>query len=84
MTMTDIQTQGGFAGDPAAALDVAGTSGCCGNPPTATLTLPDPGQSVAAGASPCCGTAADAAVAGACCGASAKAEAVASGAGCCG
>jgi hypothetical protein len=67
MTMTDIQSQGGFAGDPAAAL-----------------TLPDPDQSAAAGAAPCCGTAAEAIEAGACCGASAKAEAVASGAGCCG
>ncbi|WP_327001033.1 hypothetical protein OHA72_38700 [Dactylosporangium sp. NBC_01737] len=81
--MTDIQTQGGFAGDPAAALTVAGTGGCCGNPPQATLTLPDPGAS-AAGTSPCCGTAAEATQAGACCGTSAKVEAVASGAGCCG
>ncbi|MEV0136263.1 hypothetical protein AB0H83_48525 [Dactylosporangium sp. NPDC050688] len=78
--MTSTQTQGGFAGDPAAALDVAGTSGCCGNPPQAAApTLPDPRQ-----AAPCCGTAAEAAQAGACCGTSAKAEAVASGTGCCG
>ncbi|MEV0131739.1 hypothetical protein AB0H83_25170 [Dactylosporangium sp. NPDC050688] len=82
--MTGIQTRGGFTGDPAAALDVAGTSGCCGNPPTTTLTLPDPDQSAVAGASPCCGTIAEATEAGACCGTSAKAEAVASGTGCCG
>jgi hypothetical protein len=84
MTMTDTQTRGGFAGDPAAALTVAGTGGCCGNPPQATLTLPDPAEATAAAGSPCCGTTAEATGAGACCGASAKAEAVASGAGCCG
>ncbi|GAA1533035.1 hypothetical protein GCM10009827_058790 [Dactylosporangium maewongense] len=77
--MTSTQTQGGFAGDPAAALNVAGTSGCCGNPPQATLTLLEPASS-----GPCCGTTAEATEAGACCGTSAKAEAVASGAGCCG
>lgn len=82
--MTDTQTQGGFAGDPAAALDVSGTSGCCGNPAQSTLTLPDPAQSGAAVGSPCCGTTAEATETGACCGTSAKAEAVASGAGCCG
>ena len=67
--MTDTQTHGGFAGNPAAALDVAGTSGCCGNPPQATLTLPDPSRSPAdtaadaagaAAGSPCCGTTAEA------------------------
>jgi hypothetical protein len=84
MTMSDLQTQGGFAGDPAAALTAAGTGGCCGNPPQATLTLPDPGQPAAAAGSPCCGTAAEASEAGSCCGTSAKAEAVAAGAGCCG
>ena len=82
--MTDTQTQGGFAGNPAAALDVSGTSGCCGNPAQATLTLPDPAQSAAVDGTPCCGTTAEATEAGACCGASAKADAVASGAGCCG
>jgi hypothetical protein len=74
------ETTGGFAGDPAAALRVAGTDGCCGNPPTAVLDLPEP----AAGAAPCCGTAAEAAASQGCCGSAAKAEAVASGAGCCG
>jgi len=78
--MTDTQIQGGFAGDPAAALSVAGTGGCCGNPPQATLALPAPAQ--ASGV--CCGTTAEAAAEGACCGATAKAEAVASGSGCCG
>ena len=85
--MSDPQTQGGFVGDPAAALNVSGTSGCCGNPPRATLALPDPSRPAAAddaAGSPCCGTDAEAAQAGACCGTSAKAEAVASGAGCCG
>ncbi len=83
--MTDTQTQtpaqGGFAGDPAAALTASGTGGCCGNSPQATLTLPEPAS---AGGSPCCGPAVEATEAGACCGTSAKAEAVASGAGCCG
>jgi len=82
--MTETQTQGGFAGNPATALDVAGASGCCGNPAQATLTLPDPARSAAAAGSPCCGSTAEATEAGACCGTSAKAEAVASGAGCCG
>ncbi|GAA2641951.1 hypothetical protein GCM10010399_89780 [Dactylosporangium fulvum] len=62
---TSAPTVGGFAGDPAAALTVAGTSGCCGNPPAATLTLPEP----AATGSPCCGTTTEAATSGAgCCG----------------
>ena len=71
--------KGGFTGDPAAALTVAGTGGCCGNPPTATLDRPE-----VATDGTCCGTAAEAATAGACCGSAAKAEAIASGAGCCG
>jgi hypothetical protein len=74
-------TRGGFAGDPADALSVAGTSGCCGNPAQATITLPDPTD---AAASPCCGTATEAQNTGSCCGTTAKADAVASGAGCCG
>ncbi|MEV4139087.1 hypothetical protein AB0J72_43850 [Dactylosporangium sp. NPDC049742] len=73
-------TQGGFAGDPAAALTVVGTGGCCGNPPQATPDLPEPG----AASGPCCGTAAEAEADGACCGTGAKTESVASGAGCCG
>jgi hypothetical protein len=74
------ETRGGFTGEPAAALNVAGTSGCCGNPPTDTLDLPDP----AAGAAPCCGTAAEASASRSCCGTAVKADAVASGADCCG
>ena len=54
--MSDIQTPGGFTGDPTAA----------------------------AAAAPCCGTATDAAAEGSCCGSTAKADAVASGQGCCG
>jgi hypothetical protein len=79
--MSDVKAAGGFAGDPAAALSVAsGTSGCCGNP-ASTVALTDPATTEAA---PCCGTAADAQASGACCGSSAKADAVASGSGCCG
>ncbi len=78
--MSEIQTQGGFVGDPAAALTVTGSGGCCGNPPqTNNIVLPDATDTSAA---PCCGTEAQAA--GGCCGTSAKAEAVASGNGCCG
>lgn len=73
------EVKGGFTGDPAAALNIAGTGGCCGNPPTATLDLPDVDTE-----GPCCGTAAEATASGGCCGSTAKAEAVASGAGCCG
>jgi hypothetical protein len=76
--MSDIQTRGGFVGDPAA----AGSGGCCGNPPQATdILLPDPADATAA---PCCGTQAEAQAAGACCGTTARADAVASSAGCCG
>jgi hypothetical protein len=95
--MTDTHTQtaaqaatqtavpGGFAGDPAAALTVSGTGGCCGNPPQATLTLPEPVSTATdSAAGPCCGTTAEAKAEGACCGTTAKTEAVASGAGCCG
>ncbi|MBG0566607.1 hypothetical protein I4J89_34695 [Actinoplanes sp. NEAU-A11] len=78
---TTTTTAGGFAGDPAAALAVAGTSGCCGNSPQPGLALPEP---VDQGQSPCCGTTAEAQEAGSCCGAEAKQEAVATGQGCCG
>ncbi|MEH1129277.1 hypothetical protein [Micromonospora sp. CPCC 206061] len=81
-TQTPGRTPGAFVGDPAAALALTGSGGCCGNPPqTTTITLPDP---VSAEASPCCGTQAEAQASGGCCGTVAKAEAVASGAGCCG
>jgi hypothetical protein len=78
--MSDTQTSGGFTGDPSAALAVAGTGGCCGNPPQATLTLPE----TTGAAGPCCGTATEAAAEGSCCGSTAKADVVASGEGCCG
>jgi hypothetical protein len=76
--MADTQTRGGFSGDPAEALTVGGTSGCCGNPPQATLHLPGP--AVAA----CCGSAAEAAAENSCCGSTAKAAAVQAQQGCCG
>jgi hypothetical protein len=76
--MSDITRPGGFAGDPAAALSVAGTGSCCGNAPQATLVLSD------TDAGPCCGTAVEAQAANSCCGTSARADAVAAGAGCCG
>lgn len=79
--MSDTQTQGGFAGNPADALTVTGTGGCCGNPAQVTLSLPEPAETAAA---PCCGTAPEAAAEGSCCGGAAKADAVASGQGCCG
>ncbi len=78
--MSDTQTRGGFTGDPAAALAVAGTGGCCGNPPQATLTLPEPATS----RRPVLRHAAEAAAEGSCCGSAAKADAVAAGQGCCG
>jgi len=77
--MSDTEAPGGFTGDPIAALNVAGTGGCCGNPPQATLALPETTEA----AGPCCGTATEAAE-GSCCGSTAKADAVASGQGCCG
>jgi hypothetical protein len=78
--MSDTETRGGFAGDPAAALTATGTSGCCGNPPQAALTLPEP----AAVGGPCCGTTAAASAEGSCCGSEVKKQAVATGQGCCG
>lgn len=79
--MSDTQTHGGFTGDPAAALTVTGTSGCCGNPPQTTLALPEPATTAG---SPCCGTPAEATAEGSCCGSTAKTDAVAAGQGCCG
>jgi hypothetical protein len=72
-------TKGGFAGDPAEALTVSGTGGCCGNPAHTTLTLPEP-----ASGGTCCGTRAEAAAENSCCGSAAKSTAVAAGQGCCG
>jgi len=52
--MTGNENTGGFAGDPAAALTVAGSTGCCGNPAQATnITLPDPANPTSG---TCCGT----------------------------
>ena len=78
--MSETTTQGGFVGDPGAALSVGGTGGCCGNPPRATLSLPEPAGS----ATTCCGTVAEAQAEDSCCGSAAKAESTASGTGCCG
>ncbi|GIF07337.1 hypothetical protein [Actinoplanes siamensis] len=80
-TTSTTPATGGFTGDPAAALTVAGTGGCCGNPPQGSLTLPAPDAETSA---PCCGSTAEAQQAGSCCGTAAKQEAVASGQGCCG
>jgi hypothetical protein len=77
MSDTD-QVRGGFTGDPTQALSVASAGGCCGNPPQAVQPLSEP-----ASASTCCGTATEAAAEGSCCGSTAKADAVASGQGCC-
>ena len=74
------QVRGGFASDPAAALAVTGTSGCCGSPAQTTPALPDPGGS----GGTCCGTQAEAVAENSCCGSAAKADAVTSGQGCCG
>ncbi|MFC7535372.1 hypothetical protein [Actinoplanes sp. GCM10030250] len=79
-TNTAPAVGGGFTGDPAAALTVAGTGGCCGNPPQAGPALPEP----ATAGAPCCGTTAEARQAGSCCGTAAKQDAVAAGQGCCG
>jgi hypothetical protein len=80
MSFTET-SRGGFAGDPADALAVTGTSGCCGTSAQSTLALPDPAQS---GPVTCCGTPAEAAADLSCCGTAAKAEAVATGQECCG
>ena len=79
MSDTDTAGRGGFAGDPADALAVTGTGGCCGNPPQATLMLPEPATD-----GPCCGTQAEAKAESSCCGSAAKSTAVAAGQGCCG
>ncbi len=79
--MGDATVQGGFVGDPAAALSVTDVGGCCGHRNEGAGHGPvDSGGS----ASPCCGTPTEARAEGGCCGSPAKAQAVASGAGCCG
>jgi hypothetical protein len=80
--MSDTATpRGGFAGDPADALTVTGTSGCCGNPAQNSRTPPDPAET---GPATCCGTPTEAAAEQSCCGTTAKAQAVAAGQDCCG
>ncbi|MFF5297585.1 hypothetical protein [Paractinoplanes globisporus] len=71
--MNDTDTSGGFAVDPADALTVTGSDGCCGT----ALKLPAAGG-------PCCGTQAEASAESSCCGGAAKSTAVAAGQGCCG
>ncbi|GGN97416.1 hypothetical protein GCM10010112_89640 [Actinoplanes lobatus] len=79
-TTSTTPAAGGFTGDPADALTVAGAGGCCGNPAQTTLALPEPAAETAA---PCCGTTAEAGQDGSCCGAAAKRQAVDAGQGCC-
>jgi hypothetical protein len=79
MSDTGTTAVGGFVGDPADALNVTGTSGCCGNAPQTTRTLQEP-----ANGGPCCGTQAEAAAEKSCCGSAAKSTALAAGQGCCG
>jgi hypothetical protein len=77
--MSTETTAGGFVGDRAEAYaPAAATGGCCGSAPTAVASVAAPA------ADTCCGTAGAAQAEGACCAPAAKAEAVASGAGCCG
>lgn len=76
-TQTTGPAVGGFAGDPAEAFDPPAVESCCGSPATGT-------GSAGGQAEVCCGTAAEARASGGCCGEAAKAEAVASGTGCCG
>jgi hypothetical protein len=76
------KTTGGFAGDLAEAFAPAAGSGCCGSPAGHTDSPEDAGGE--SSVTPCCGTSEQSQAEGSCCGESAKAEAVASGAGCCG
>lgn len=78
-THTDIAGRGGFPGDPADALTVTGTGGCCGSTASTTLTLQEPATD-----DPCCGTRAEAQAESSRCGGAAKSTAVAAGQGCCG
>ncbi len=77
MTSETMQIQGGFLGDPAEAFNPPSSNGCCGSP--VRVRGPE-----AAGASTCCGTAAEAKAESSCCGSAAKEQAVSAGAGCCG
>ncbi|MEV4465163.1 hypothetical protein AB0J51_16250 [Micromonospora echinofusca] len=73
---------GGFTGDPAAALQVTGSGACCGSPAQAVGGILPPAGATADG-DPCCGTRHAAQAADSCCGSQAKADAVATGQGCC-
>ncbi|SCL71207.1 hypothetical protein GA0070606_5649 [Micromonospora citrea] len=79
----DTTAPGGFAGDPAAALQVTGSGACCGSPaqPVGGI-LPSTGDTGPADS--CRGTARAARTSDSCCGTGARADAVASGRGCCG
>jgi hypothetical protein len=75
---------GGFTGNPVAALQVTGSGACCGSPAQAVDgILPPAGESASSGEEPCCGTRQAAQVADSCCGTQAKADAIATGQGCC-
>ncbi|SCL35061.1 hypothetical protein GA0070624_5158 [Micromonospora rhizosphaerae] len=75
---------GGFSGDPVAALQVIGSGACCGSPAQAVGgILPPAGESASSGADTCCGTRQAAQAADSCCGTQAKADAIATGQGCC-
>jgi hypothetical protein len=78
MSSETTTTTGGFVGDPAEAFTPPAMVSCCGSSPAGAA------EPETVGASPCCGTAAEAVASGGCCGQTAKAQAVASGAGCCG
>ncbi|MFI7284338.1 hypothetical protein ACIBOV_29165 [Micromonospora chersina] len=73
---------GGFTGDPSAALQVTGSGACCGSPAQAVGGILPP-AGAAAGGETCCGSRQAAQAADSCCGTQAKAEAVATGQGCC-
>jgi hypothetical protein len=78
MSSETTTTVGGFAGDPAEAFTPPAIGSCCGSSPAPAA---DP-ETVAAAS--CCGPVAEAAASGGCCGETVRAQAVASGAGCCG
>ncbi|MFG2169283.1 hypothetical protein [Micromonospora chersina] len=78
----NTSTAGGFTGDPAAALQITGSGACCGSPAQAVGGILPPAGETTSG-DPCCGTRQAAQAAGSCCGTEAKADAIATGQGCC-
>ncbi|NES16287.1 MULTISPECIES: hypothetical protein [Micromonospora] len=78
----DEPSTGGFTGDPAAALQITGSGDCCGSPAQAVGDIRPPAGR-ADGDEPCCGTREAARAADSCCGTRARADAVATGQGCC-